>query len=156
MPPATWLNLAFPGAGLLLRGRLGLGLSLLLPAVVLLSALALAQVVATSTMLGSWRLGILGGYILLGGLATALHAVLLRERPVDPEAVRQLVREVAAAYLGQRPAEAVAAAQRLVKLAPRQAGSWRLLAQVSDSAGDATTAGRARRRADQLDAEALT
>lgn len=153
MPPGTWLNLAIPGAGLLVRGRLGLGLGLILPAMFALSAFVLAHLVVTSTALGGWRFGLLAVYLLLAGIATAAHATLLRERAVDGDALRALFRQVGAAHLTDRHAEALAAAQRLAALAPKEPGAWRLLAQVAEGAGDAGVAARARRRADGLDAD---
>jgi hypothetical protein len=153
MPPGTWLNLAVPGAGLLVRGRVALGLGFILPAIFTLSALVLAHLVATSAALGGWRLGLAAAYALFAAAATGLHAALLRERPLDGEAVRALHRQVAAAHLADRHGEAVAGARRLVAAASGEPGAWRLLALVAEGAGDAATATRARQRARGLEAE---
>jgi len=153
MPSGLWLNVAIPGAGLLLRGRLVLGLGLIVPALLVVSAAILAQVVATSAVLGSWRLSLLAVYVLLATVATITHALLLRERPVDAQAVQALFSSVAAAHLNARHAEAVAGAQRLVALAGAEPGAWRLLSQVSEAAGNKRVAAKSRRRAERLEGD---
>ena len=153
MPSGLWLNLAIPGAGLLVRGRLVLGLGLILPALLVVSAFILAHVMATSTVLGSWRLSLLAAYVLLAGVATITHAVLLRARSVDVQAVQALFRSVAAAHLTARHAEALAGAHRLTVLAGTEPGAWRLLVQVAEAAGETRVAMKARRRAERLEGD---
>lgn len=153
MPPATWLNLAIPGAGLLLRGRMALGLTIMFCALITLSALILIQVVATSTALSGWRLVLLSAYVLLAAGATIAHAVLLFERPVDAAALRALHRQIASAHLMNNQTEALAGARRLTTLATQEPGAWRLLALVAEDAGDVRLAAKARRRAAGLDRE---
>jgi len=151
MPSGLWLNLAIPGAGLLVRGRLLLGLSLTVSAVLVVSAFILAHVVATSTVLGNSRVSLLAVYVLLAGVATITHAVLLRARPVDAQAVQALFRSVAAAHLTDHHAEAVAGAHRLSTLASVEPGAWRLLANVTEAAGNKGVAAKSRRRAKSLE-----
>jgi len=153
MTSGTWLNLALPGAGLLLRGRLTLGLGFLLPGLFMLSGWMLMHVAATSTALANWRLALGGTYLLLAAAATVVHAILLRERVVDTELVSSLHRQIATAHLNNRHPEALADARRLTTVAPKEPGAWRLLALVAEGAGETKMAVKARTRATSIDAE---
>ena len=144
------LNLPFPGAGHVLRGRVGLGLGLLVPALLLLTALLLVGLIGTAAWAGSVRAWLLGGYLLLALGATAGQFLIDRPRLTDPEQIRQLHREIAVAVLADRDAEAVVAAERLARVAGHEPGAWRLLALTADAAGDRARGGVARRRLARL------
>jgi hypothetical protein len=150
MPRLALLDLPFPGAGLLLRGRLTLGLGLLIPALVLLTAVILSGLMATSAWGSQLRTWLLIGYALLALVAIACHLWLARARVIDPDQVRLLYRQAASAFLVDRPAEALAAAERLAAHAGGEPGAWRLVALVADAAGEPARAARARRRLGRL------
>jgi len=147
------MNLPFPGAGHVLRGRVGLGLALLLPALLVATAVLLVGLIGTSTWAGPVRGWLLGAYLLLALGATASHLAIDRVRHTDPERIRQLHRQVAIAFLADRDADAVAGAERLVAHAGREPGAWRLLALTADTVGDRARGGAARRRLARLLAE---
>jgi len=144
------INLPCPGAGHVVRGRVGLGLSFLLPALFVLTALLLVSLIGTADWAAGVRAWLLGGYLLLALAATAAHAAIDRPRVVDAEQVRQFHRAAAIAFLGDRHPEAVAAAERLAAHAPGEPGAWRLLALTADAAGDRARGGQARRRLARL------
>jgi len=153
MPTGLWLNLAIPGAGLLVRGRLLAGLSLTLPALLVVSAFLLAHVVATSTILGRWQVSLLAAYVVLAAIATITHAVLLRVGPVDAQAVQALFKQVAAAHLTNQHSEAVVGAHRLTVLASTEPGAWHVLANVAEAAGNKRVAAKAKGRAKRLESD---
>ena len=66
--------------------------------------------------------------VLLALGATAGQFLIDRPRLTDPEQIRQLHREIAVAFLADRDAEAVVAAERLARVAGHEPGAWRLLA----------------------------
>lgn len=150
MTVSAFINIPLPGAGHVLRGRVALGLGLLVPALVLVTALLLVGLVGTSTWAGSVRGWLLGGYLVLALAATTGHLLIDRSPPTDPELIRQLHRAAAVAFLADRDAEAVAAAEQLVAHAGREPGAWRLLALTADAAGDRARGGFARRRLARL------
>lgn len=135
-------DLALPGSGLFLDGRLVPGLGLLLPAILILAALLAAT--ALGGFAAGWALPRLGPvYLVLAGAACAVRLVLARREQVDPARVRELARSAARAWLRREP-DAAARARAVVAAAPGLAQAWRLVALV---AGDASAA----RRADAID-----
>ena len=92
------LNLPFPGAGHVLRGRVALGLGLLVPALLLLTGLLLVGLIGTAAWAATVRPWLLGGYLLLAVGATAGQLLIDRARPSDPEQIRELHRTVAIAF----------------------------------------------------------
>lgn len=142
MKPAAVADGLLPGSGLVLDGRLGWGVPLLVPAVLIISSLLLALLVAG--FLAS-RLALYGlpAYAVLSAAALLIrHRLALRER-VDPEATRRLARAAEQAWLQGAP-DAAEKARAVTRAAPEMAQAWRLLALV---AGDAAAA----RRADAID-----
>lgn len=144
------LDLPFPGAGHVLRGRVGLGLGLLVPALLVATAVLLVSLVGTSDWAGPVRGWLLAAYLALALSAAGSQWLMDRPRPTDPERIRQLHREVAVAFLARRDGEALAAAERLAGYARREPGAWRLVAVTADAAGDAARGGAARRRLARL------
>ncbi len=144
-------NVAVPGAGLVLRNRLGLGLALLLPALALLSLGILglgSRDDADAMVKGAAALIAYLGFALLAALAWWWSTWF---RPVDGAVVMALYREAAAAYLaGQLPA-AEAATRRLIRLLPGEPGGWRLLELVARARGEGRLAASAGHRARRLD-----
>ena len=145
------LNLALPGAGLLIAGRLAVGLLLLVPVIILL-ALILGTL-AVFTRGAAWP--IVGTfatcYAVLAALAGGLWWWFAQRERFDPAAVRALHRESATAYLQGKRDVALTKAKALVIAAPEESGAWRFLALVAADAGDHPTARRAEQRAQTID-----
>jgi hypothetical protein len=145
------LNCLIPGSGLVLRRRLILGLSLLLPALALVS-IAIIGLIDRDRPTGQVQ----GAIALLAYLGCSVLGALAwwwceRVPRIDPARVHELYRAAAAAFLGDRLAEADQAARRLTRLLPHEAGSWRLLELVARARGSATQATAAGQRAKRLE-----
>lgn len=152
MTRAALFDVVLPGAGLVLRGRVGLGLALLVPALAVATLLTLSGLLATADFAATLRWWMIGCYGVLAAVAVAAHLWMTRGRVADPQVMRDLHRQAAQALLNDRLPEAVDAAERLTAAAPREPGAWRLLAHVAVAAGDRKRAGRAERRlADLVD-----
>jgi hypothetical protein len=131
-------DLALPGSGLFLDGRIGVALGLLLPAILILAALLAAS--ALGGFAAGWALPrLVPIYLLLAIGACGLRLVLARREQVDPARVRELARAAARAWLRREP-DAAARARAVTAAAPELAQAWRLVALV---AGDARAARRA-------------
>ena len=146
------LNLALPGAGLVVRGHLALGIALVLPALLTLAVAALAAGILVRPLAFSVVTTCLGIWATLSVIAATLWWRQDQREHLDPVAVRAIHREAAAAWLKEQPAEALAAARRLVVAAPEEPGAWQLLARIAQDAGDPTLARRAARRAATIEA----
>jgi hypothetical protein len=149
--PLFALNTALPGAGLVLRARLGVGLALLLPALALLSVGVLGFGLRddpAALLEGAAALVAYLGCSLLAAIAwwwDGLH------RPVDGAAVLALHHQAASAYLKDQLPAAEEAARRLTRLLPEEPGAWRLLELVARARGEAGVAAGAGQRARRLD-----
>lgn len=138
-------DLLLPGAGLVVDGRLAWGVPLLVPAVLLLSALLLGLVVGGFA--AAWIMPrALPPYLLLAVLAALVRWRLAARERIDPETVKRAARAAARAWL-RGEADAVQHARAVVRAAPEMAQAWRLLALIN---GDA----RAARRAEAIDRRA--
>lgn len=145
------LNVALPGAGLLIDGQLAAGLLLLVPSIIVL-ALTLGVLGLFTTAAAVPIIGVFAAvYAVLALIAGGWWWRCLRRRRYDPHQVRLLHREACAAWLQGRATEALAKARGLVAIAPEEPGAWRFLALVAGDAGDTTTARRAEARAQSID-----
>lgn len=138
MKPTAVADGLLPGSGLIVDGRTAWGAPLLAPAILILSALAIA--LALGGAFAAWTLP----RALPAYAALALAALLIRRRlaareRVDPEAAKRLARAAQRAWLLGEP-DAAARARALTAAAPELPQAWRLLALVS---GDAAAARRA-------------
>ncbi len=132
------LDLALPGAGLLLDGRLAWALPILIPAVFVLAGLAGGLLLGGFA--ADWVLPrLLPTYLVLAGLASLLRLRLAGREAIDPATTNRLAREASQAWLRGAP-DAAAKAVALTDAAPELAQAWRLRALVS---GDARAARRA-------------
>jgi hypothetical protein len=145
-------GIALPGSSLVLRGRLWLGASLLLPSLLLLVLMALAPVLATSQFAGPFIGTLLVAYLLLATIAAIVSIGLGRPAKIDEARVLVLHRQAAAAYLTGDFAAALASARGLTAEARSLPGAWRLLALVAKAAGDQALAGKAQRTLKKLEA----
>jgi len=135
--PSAIADALLPGSGLVIDGRPAWGAPLLVPAVLILAALALALLLGGFA--GTWILPrALPLYVLLALSALGCRWHLERRARIDPEAVRLHARAASQAWLRGDPADAHALA--LVRAAPEQAQAWRLHALVT---GDARSLKRA-------------
>jgi hypothetical protein len=144
-------NALLPGAGLVLRRRLVPGLGLMVAALAGLS-IALISLAAGEEPAAQLR----GALALLAYLGCAAAAALCwwlgaGARPVDAARVHALYRAAATAFLHDDLAAAEAAARRLTRAAPAEAGSWRVLALVARARGRRGLATAAGQRALRLD-----
>ena len=147
------LDLLMPGAGLTWKGRLVLGLPLLVTALAALAALVLGRLLLVEARVGTATL-MAGGLYLICGLVAAAAQVLARPpRPLAGDRLAEAHRRIAAAYLGERGEEALAGAQDLVRRAAGEPGAWRLLEVVARGQGRGEIAERAGRRALVLERE---
>jgi hypothetical protein len=132
------LDLALPGAGLLLDGRLAWALPILVPAILILAALAGGLLLGGFA--ADWTLTrLLPAYLLCAALAALVRLRLAARETIDPEAAKRLARDAAQAWLRDAP-DATGKAIALTDAAPELAQAWRLRALVS---GDARAARRA-------------
>ncbi len=152
--PLFALNALLPGAGLLLRRRLASGLATLVPALAALSAALIALTGAGGLAAPAAQRG--AGLALAAYLACVLAAALAwwlagaRAVPASAQ-VHALYRAAATAFLtGELPA-AEAAARRLTRALPAEAGSWRVLSLVARAHGHGALATAAGQRAIRLD-----
>ncbi len=145
------VNALLPGAGLVLRRRLVPGLALVLLALAGLS-IALISLAAGSEPAAQLR-GALALLAYLGCAAAAALCWWLGAAAAPPAAgrVHELYRAAATAFLADDLAAAEAAAQRLTRAAPAEAGSWRVLALVAGARGRRGLATAAGQRALRLD-----
>jgi hypothetical protein len=142
-------NAALPGSGLVLRRRLVPGLGLLLAALAGLS-IALISLPAGAEPAAQLR----GALALLAYLGCAAAAALCwwsGAATVDAARVHALYRAAATAFLADDLAAAEAAARRLTRALPAEAGSWRVLALVARVRGRPGLATAAGHRAIRLD-----
>lgn len=124
MKPAAIADALLPGSGLVVDGRPAWGIPLLVPAVLILAALALALLLGGFA--GTWILPrALPLYVLLALAALGCRWHLARRARIDPEAVRRHARAASQAWLRGDPA-AAEHAQALVRAAPEQPQAWRL------------------------------
>lgn len=131
MKPAAIADALLPGSGLVIDGRPAWGVPLLVPAVLILSALCLALLLGGFA--GTWILPrALPLYALLALIALACRWHLARRARIDPEVVRRHARAASQAWLRGEPAAGHALA--LVRAAPEQAQAWRLHALVTGEA----------------------
>lgn len=155
---ARWsslLNVVLPGSGLLIGGRIGWGLTLLLPTILLIAVDA-AGFALLAGPFGQRVLLISGSlHVVLAMVAVGLDWYFLRRSRIDPQRVRALHREACRCWLQARTPEALAqalfAARTVVEAAPEESGAWRFLARVAGDAGDSALARRAESRADAID-----
>ncbi len=131
MKPVAIADALLPGSGLVIDGRPAWGVPLLIPAVLILSALSLALLFGGFA--GTWILPrALPLYALLALAALACRRHLARRARIDPEVVRRHARAASQAWLRGEPAAAHAMA--LIRAAPEQAQAWRLHALVTGEA----------------------
>jgi len=145
-----WLNMLLPGCGLILRGRLGLGSALFLPALAAATLAPLVAVVAVDGFRVKLLAVFIAAYVVLAGLAALAWWWQARQERWDPGLVRELHRNAAAAFLRGEHAVARQAAERLCAAAQREPGAWTLLGMAAAAAGDAPAAAAAHRRAGRL------
>jgi hypothetical protein len=145
------LNSLLPGSGLVLRRRLVPGLSLLIPALVLVSAGVIGTYDRDDPALQVHGAMALVAYLVCSVLAAV--AWWWSDRPVriDQVQVQALYRAAATAYLQNQLLAADQACHRLTRLLPNEAGSWRLLELVARARGSLSQATAAGQRAKRLD-----
>ena len=145
------VNLALPGAGLLIAGYLLPGLLLLVPTVILIALIIGSLAIFTAA--AAWPIaGTLAVvYVLLMAIAGGWWWRQARRLHIDPVAVRALHRTAVIAYLQSRDGEALAGAQRLVASAPEESGAWHFLALVATAANHPAVARRATARGRSID-----
>jgi hypothetical protein len=143
-------NSLAPGSVLVLRGRLGPGLLLLLPGLVCLALLLLGAVLTGGPLWGSLLLGSLIAWLVLALVANLLLWQGSRRPKVDAAQAQELYERCARAWLTDRLDEALACARELCRRLPHLPGAWRLLARCAESAGAQPLAHKARRRAQSL------
>ncbi len=149
------LNGILPGSGLLIGGRLGWGLALLLPTIPLIAV----EVAGFALLAGPFAQRVLEiAWAIHAGLALlaiGLDVFFTRRAHIDPQRVRELHREACRRWLQARTPESLAlaltAARAVVAAAPEESGAWRFLARVAGDAGDSLLARRAESRADAID-----
>ena len=144
-------NAALPGSGLVLRRRLVPGLGLLLAA---LAGLSIALIsLAGGPEPAAQRHGALALLAYLGCAAAAALCwwIGAGAATVDAARVHALYRAAATAFLADDLAAAEAAARRLTRAAPAEAGSWRILALVARARGRPGLATAAGQRAIRID-----
>lgn len=128
MKPAAIADALLPGSGLVIDGRPAWGVPLLIPAVLILSALCLALLLGGFA--GTWILPrALPLYALFALAALACRWHLARRARIDPGLVRRHARAACQAWLRGEPTAGHALA--LVRAAPEQAQAWRLHALVT-------------------------
>ncbi len=140
------LNGALPGTGLAVRGRLTVGLALLLLALAALTTLLLADLLATPAFARSLRLAAGLGYLILALLASLAWYLWERRRRWQTERIIELHRAAAAAYLAGDHARALTDARALARSAADLPGAWLFLATVASAAGHDELQRRAQRR----------
>ena len=129
MKPAAIADALLPGCGLVLDGRPAWGVPVLVPAVLILSTLAVALLLGGFA--SAWILPrALPPYALLALAALACRWHLARRARIDPEIVRRHARAASQAWL-RGEAAAAGHALALVRAAPEQAQAWRLHALVT-------------------------
>ncbi len=127
-----------PGSGLVVDGRPAAGITLLVPAVLILAALLVAVLIGGFA--AAWVAPrAIPAYLVLIGIAALLRWQISRRERIDPQEARRLARETSRAWLRDEPA-ATTLAGELVRAAPEMAQAWRLHAQVT---GDARSLRRA-------------
>ena len=131
IPSIAIADALLPGSGLIVEGRLAVGALLLLPAIVVLAALAVALVVGGALAADVWPQA-LPSYVLLGAIALLMRWRYTRLARIDPVRARELARAAAKAWLRGQDAEAIASAKQLVRAAPELPNAWRMLALVSN------------------------
>jgi hypothetical protein len=148
------VNVLVPGSGLLLSGRALSGSLLLTASACCVTAIALVLIhlpglppLLALEAAGAWPL-----LALLAGLV--LHQALARP-PLDGAAVRAAHGAAFAAYLHGRLPEALAAARRLVALAPRETGAWQLLILIAEAQASRDDLARARKALARLAGEVV-
>jgi len=125
----TIADAVLPGAGLVVDGHPARGLPLLVPAVVVLSAIIFALVFGGFA--GSWILPrALPLYLVLAIAAVACRWRFERRARLDPAETHRLARAASQAWL-RGDANAAQQAQALVRAAPELAQAWRLHAVVT-------------------------
>jgi hypothetical protein len=146
-------NGLLPGSGLVLRRRLVPGLGLLAVGLAVLSV-ALISLSAGAAPAAQLR-GALALFAYLGCSAAAALAwwSAAPGAPLDAARVHELYRAAATAFLAGELTAAAAAAQRLARAAPAEAGSWRVLALVARARGRQAEAYAAGQRAIRLDTQ---
>lgn len=145
------LNAVIPGAGLVMRDRLAIGLSLLVIALLAVAMVVAGWVLGTPAFAGRISLAAAAGYAVVALLAVVVWWVWERGGPVDAQLLKRGHDEIAAAYLRGDYTLALTAARRLVASAPRHAGCWRLLALVAQGAGITAESERAGQRAERIE-----
>lgn len=148
MTRCAWWNLGVPGAGLVLRGRLVVGLVSLVLAVMALSGAVLAQLIVVSGSVWAVTGWCVAAYVAIGCATLATHVVLERVPEIDPEHLRRQHREITIAFLQGDLAAALTNARALTRSAAGEPGAWRLCELIARHAGDkaqATSAGRTAR-----------
>lgn len=148
-----WLvNACYPGAGLILRDRLVLGLAFAVPALVVVALALLLALLATPDFRTQVLAVLAGCYLALAILAGLVGWLTERRRPVDAGAVNRAFVDTARALLADpaQPARALTAAREVARLAPAHPGAWRLVALTAHRDGQPATAQRATARANHL------
>jgi hypothetical protein len=144
------LDVALPGAGLLLADHPLGAIVCLLTALTSAAALVLGALVATPA---AWdRLWpVAGGAYLLLGLGSAiLHLVWERDLPTSHPAVAAGHRLLVRAWCAGDARAALDHARTLVRLAPGHPGAWDLLGRIAAAAGQPGRARHARHRCGHL------
>ncbi len=139
-------NALLPGAALVARGQLAVGLGLLVAALLALCLVALGF----AGVPGFDTACIARDALAYAALALAADLglwALARQPRIDAVAVRGVHREAATAYLRNDLPAAVAAATRLTRIAPGEPGAWDLLALMAKADGKAAIAAKAARHA---------
>ena len=150
-PALVLLNLLVPGAGLVVAGRLTIGVVLLLPTVLVVAVAGLAAGILVRPLAVPVLFGCLAAWSILAVISGLVWWWWARRCRIDPVRVRLLHREAAGAWL-RGEATALAAARRLAAAAPEEPGAWRLLALIARDQGEPATVRAAERRAAAIEA----
>ncbi len=129
MKPVAIADALLPGSGLIIDSRSAWGLPLLVPAILLLSALLLALTIGGFA--SAWVVPrALPSYAALSVAALLFRWRFDRRGRLDPIAARQLARAASQAWLRSEPA-AADHALALTRAAPELAPAWRLHALIT-------------------------
>jgi len=151
MMKPLFLDAVLPGAGLVVRGRLAVGLPCLVAAVLVIAGVVLAQLVLIRGSATPVTLSLIGVYVVL--IAVAVTVQVLGRPPATPaaELIRTRHRSIAAAWLRGEATVALEGARELSRLAAGEPGAWRLVELIASRSGEKQEAQRAARRAQRLE-----
>lgn len=151
MNKPLFLDMVLPGAGLVVRGRLAVGLPCLVAAVLTIASAILAQLVLIRGNVTPVMLSLIGFYAVLIAIAVITH--ILGRPPATPpvEFIRSRHRAIASAWLRGEASVALEGARELSRLASGEPGAWRLVELIASRSGEKQEAQRAARRALRLE-----